>query len=57
MTLLFQPLSSSRKSEDSDEALFQRLYKSMPVRGDETEPMMNIIAWRKGDELYLCGYS
>ena len=38
------------KSEDSDEALFQRLYKSMPVRGDETEPMMNIIAWRKGDE-------
>lgn len=38
------------KSEDSDEVLFQRLYKSMPVRGDETEPMMNIIAWRKGDE-------
>jgi SpoIID/LytB domain protein len=38
------------KSEDSDEALFQRLYKSMPVRGDETEPMMNIIAWCKGDE-------
>ena len=38
------------KSEDSDEALFQRLYKSMPVRGDETEPMMNIIAWRKGEE-------
>ena len=38
------------KSEDSDEALFQRLYKSMLVRGDETEPMMNIIAWRKGDE-------
>ena len=38
------------KSEDSDETLFQRLYKSMPVRGDETEPMMNIIAWRKGDE-------
>ncbi len=38
------------KSEDCDEALFQRLYKSMPVRGDETEPMMNIIAWRKGDE-------
>ena len=38
------------KSEDSDEALFHHLYKSMPVRGDETEPMMNIIAWRKGDE-------
>ena len=38
------------KSEDSDEALFHRLYKAMPQRGDETEPMMNIIAWRKGEE-------
>ena len=38
------------KSEDSDETLFRRLYKSMPQRGDETEPMMNIIAWRKGEE-------
>ncbi len=38
------------KSEDSDEALFRRLYQSMPVCGDETEPMMNIIAWRKGEE-------
>ena len=38
------------KSEDSDEALFRRLYKSMPQRGDETEPMMNIVAWRKGEE-------
>ena len=39
------------KSEDSDEELFHRLYRSMPMRGDESEPMMNIIAWRKGDEL------
>ena len=38
------------KSEESDETLFHRLYKSMPMRGDETEPMMNIIAWRKEDE-------
>ena len=38
------------KSEESDETLFHRLYKSMPMRGDETEPMINIIAWRKGDE-------
>ena len=38
------------KSEDSDEVLFHRLYRSMPMRGDESEPMMNIIAWRKGDE-------
>ena len=38
------------KSEDNDEELFHRLYRSMPMRGDESEPMMNIIAWRKGDE-------
>lgn len=38
------------KSAESDEALFLRLYKAMPQRGDETEPMMNIISWRKGEE-------
>lgn len=38
------------KSAESDEALFRRLYKAMPQRSDETEPMMNIISWRKGEE-------
>ena len=38
------------KSENSDESLFRRLYHSIPMKGDEPEPMMNIIAWRKGDE-------
>lgn len=38
------------KSAESDEALFRRLYKAIPQRGDETEPMMNIISWRKGEE-------
>ncbi len=38
------------KSEEGDAALFRRLYKAMPVRGNETEPMMNIVAWRKDDE-------
>lgn len=38
------------KSAESDEALFRRLYRAMPQRGDETEPMMNIISWRKGEE-------
>ncbi|MCW4110378.1 DUF4922 domain-containing protein [Segatella copri] len=38
------------KSAESDDALFRRLYKAMPQRGDETEPMMNIISWRKGEE-------
>lgn len=41
------------KSAESDEALFRRLYKAMPQRGDETEPMMNIISWRKGEE-FIC---
>ncbi len=38
------------KSVEGDEELFRYLYKALPRRGDETEPMMNIIAWRKGDE-------
>ncbi len=38
------------KTAEGDETLFRRLYKSMPIRQEETEPMMNIIAWRKGDE-------
>jgi len=38
------------KTAENDEALFRRLYKSMPIRSDETEPMMNIVAWRKDDE-------
>lgn len=38
------------KSAESDEVLFRLLYKAMPQRGDETEPMMNIISWRKGEE-------
>ncbi len=38
------------KTAEGDETLFRRLYKSMPIRQGETEPMMNIVAWRKGDE-------
>lgn len=38
------------KSVEGDDKLFRRLYKSMPMRGEETEPMMNIIAWRSGDD-------
>ena len=32
------------------ERLFCQLYAALPCRADETEPMMNIVAWRKGDE-------
>ena len=38
------------KTAESDETLFYRLYKAMPIRQEETEPMMNIVAWRNGDE-------
>lgn len=38
------------KSVEGEEKLFRRLYKSIPMRGEETEPMMNIIAWRSGDD-------
>ncbi|MGN0281494.1 MAG: DUF4922 domain-containing protein [Prevotella sp.] len=30
--------------------LFERLYNVMPQNPEETEPMMNIIAWRQGDD-------
>ena len=32
------------------EQLFRQLYTALPRRDDETEPMMNIVAWRRGDE-------
>jgi len=31
--------------------LFRRLYQSLPPSQDYTEPMMNVIAWRQGDDL------
>ena len=37
-------------SRNAGEKLFRLLYAALPVRKDETEPMMNIVAWRKGDE-------
>ena len=41
------------KSQDVSvgERLFKRLYACLPQPTDEPEPMMNIIAWRQGDEL------
>jgi len=37
-------------SREAGERLFRRLYAVLPCRAGETEPMMNIVAWRKGDE-------
>ena len=39
------------RSVDSGESLFRRLYQALPPAPDDTEPMMNIVAWRMGDEL------
>ena len=40
-------------SVESGESLFKQLYRCLPPSTDETEPMMNVIAWNNGDEL-LC---
>ena len=36
-------------TEKHDVELFSRLYEALPIKEDETEPMMNIVAWRNGD--------
>ena len=36
-------------TERHDVELFSRLYEALPLKEDETEPMMNIVAWRNGD--------
>ena len=38
------------RAADTGIRLFQQLYAALPCREDEAEPMMNIVAWRKGDE-------
>ena len=37
-------------SAESDEKLFHLVYKCLPLRAGETEPMMNIVAWREGKQ-------
>ena len=36
-------------TERHDVELFSRLYEALPLKEDETEPMMNIVAWRNGE--------
>ena len=36
------------KSESNDVAMFRTLYRHMPKKNGETEPMMNVVAWRDG---------
>ena len=40
------------RSQYGDEQLFLRLYEALPQREDESEPMMNIVSWRKDEEYY-----
>lgn len=37
------------RTEAHDAALFSYVYEALPLKEDETEPMMNIVAWRSGD--------
>ena len=40
-------------SQEAGVKAFQKVYASMPQREDETEPMMNIVAWRQNDEFVI----
>ena len=40
------------RSQYGDEQLFLRLYEALPQREGESEPMMNIVSWRKDEEYY-----
>ena len=40
-------------TKETGDRLFRHLYAAMPQREDETEPMMNILGWRRGDEYLL----
>ena len=42
-------LASVSHTEKHDVELFSRLYEALPIKEDETEPMMNIVAWRRGE--------
>ena len=37
-------------SEQTSQLLFQHLYSSLPLHDGETEPMLNIVAWRMGQQ-------
>lgn len=37
-------------NEENDTTLFRRVYEALPWQDDDTEPMMNIIAWRNGEK-------
>lgn len=38
------------RTAHGDAELFRRLYRALPLKEGETEPMMNVVGWRVGDE-------
>ena len=38
------------RTQEGDERLFRRVYNALPFRQGETEPMMNIVSWRQGED-------
>lgn len=38
------------RSEQTDSLLFQKIYDALPMQDGDTEPMMNIVAWRDGSD-------
>ena len=38
------------RSEQADGELFRIVYDALPWQADDAEPMMNIVAWREGDD-------
>ncbi|MCR5077696.1 MAG: DUF4922 domain-containing protein [Prevotella sp.] len=43
-------LAIRSRTEEHDAELFSHVYDALPLKGDETEPMMNIVAWREGED-------
>ena len=40
-------------TKEAGDRLFRHLYAALPQREDETEPMMNILGWRRDDDYLL----
>lgn len=38
------------RSMKAGSELFKIVYRALPMHGDDTEPMMNLVCWRNGDE-------
>ena len=38
------------RTQYGGEQLFRRLYEALPIQGDDAEPMMNIVSWRRNDD-------